>query len=105
MSRPPRVEVIDGHMTHTRVRRERGPEYEVYVDVGIFEEKLKMVKRRRPGREFVEVLVWTGEEATGEPLAEWELPVQLRYDLDAAARLAVAQTCFPAAEPESEGTA
>jgi hypothetical protein len=73
-SRPPRVEVIDGHMTRTRVRRE-------------------------PGRTFVEVIVWAGKEATGDPVAEWELPVQLRYDLDLAARQAVAQTCFPAAEP------
>lgn len=100
MTQPPVKKIVDGHMTHTRVRRERGAPYEVTVDVGVFKEQLKKITKHHPGRTFVEVMVWEGPEATGEPLAEWELPYQLRYSLDEAARLAVAQTRFPAAEPE-----
>lgn len=100
-TRPPVAKVISGHMTHTRVRRVKGDPYEVTVDVGIFTEQPKKVTKHRPGRTFVEVLVWEGPEATGEPLAEWELPHELRYSLDEAARLAVAQTRFPAVSEET----
>lgn len=100
-SRPPRVEVIDGHMTHTRVRRERGKPYEETI-YNWNDQPVGSRTKHHPGREFVEVIVWQGEKATGDPVAEWELPVQLRYDLDLAARQAVAQTRFPAVE--NEGT-
>ena len=93
----PIEKVIHGHLTRTRVRRESGPEYTVTVDVGIFEEKLETITKRKPGRTYVEVLVWEGPEAVGEPLAEWELPHSFRYSLDGAACLAVAQTHFPEA--------
>lgn len=98
-ARPPTVTVIDGHMTHTRTRRERGDPYEITVDTGIFSEHLVKITKYRVGRIFVEVLVWAGTEATGDPVAEWEMPHVYRYDHDAAARQAVAQTTFPAAEP------
>jgi len=43
-------------------------------------------------RGFVEALVYAGPVAEGEPLAEWEMPNQLRYNLDAVALTAEAQT-------------
>lgn len=70
--------VINGHFTRTRNRLDKG-------------------RGKGTGRVFVEVLVWQGKEATGEPLAEWEMPHVYRYDHDAAARQAVAQTRFPSA--------
>lgn len=76
--------VISGHMTHSRTRLEKS-------------------KGARPGRIFVEVLVYSGKEATGEPVAEWEMPHVYRYDHDAAARQAVAQTRFPAADADTPG--
>lgn len=100
-TRPPTVAVIDGHMTYTRTRREQGKPYTVTVDVGIISEKLRNITKHHPGRVFVEVLVWAGAEATGDPVAEWEMPFVYRYDHNAAARQAVAQTRFPAAEAES----
>lgn len=76
--------VINGHMTRTRTRLEKA-------------------SGARPGRIFVEVLVWQGQEATGEPLAEWEMPHVYRYDHHAAARQAVAQTRFPAVTADTPG--
>lgn len=101
-TRPPYSTVIDGHMMEVRVRRERGAPYQEPVFDLWTDKMIGTVTKHHPGRTYVEAIVWQGEEATGEPLAEWELPYQLRYDLDGAARLAVAQTRFPAAEPESE---
>jgi len=75
----PRVteSVISGHMTHSRTRLAKGTGH-------------------RPGYYYVEVLIWEGTEATGEPLGEWEMPKEYRYDHEGAARLAVAQQRFPA---------
>lgn len=101
MTQQLREEVIHGHMTHTRVRREKGKPYEVTV-FDWHDQPIGTVTKHHPGRTFVEVLVWKGEEAAGEPVAEWEMPYQLRYDLDEAARLAVAQTRFQTDEPEGE---
>jgi hypothetical protein len=63
-------EVIDGRMTVTTTRRT--------VDDGL----------------HVESLVYEGDEAKGEPVAEWVFPFQMRYTLGDAARLAVRQTVF-----------
>jgi hypothetical protein len=63
-------EVIEGHLTITQARRTS-------------EDGL-----------HVEALVYAGETEEGEPVAEWVLPIQLRYALSDAARLAVAQTRF-----------
>ena len=70
-------EVIRGRMTVTQARRTK-------------EEGL-----------HVESLVYAGSKAEGEPVAEWVLPIQLRYALSDAAKLAVNQTTFPEL-PESE---
>ena len=51
--------------------------------------RLVRVWRRRSA---VEAFVWPGATAEGEPLSEWVLPVSLRYDLEAAAEIAYAQT-------------
>lgn len=51
----------------------------------------RMVEVRRR-RGYVEALVFEGPTAEGEPLAEWELPNQLRYHLEDCARIANAQT-------------
>lgn len=68
-------EIIDGHMTVTRVRR--APK-----------------DGHKPGYIFVESLVYVGPVKVGEPVSDWELPHTYRYDLSGAARLAVAQTDF-----------
>jgi hypothetical protein len=46
----------------------------------------------RPRRGYVEALVYPGENEKGDPVAEWEMPNQLRYDLDLVARQAALQT-------------
>jgi hypothetical protein len=43
---------------------------------------------------YVQVLVYGGSKAEGEPVAEWVMPIQLRYALSDAAHLAVRQTDF-----------
>lgn len=43
---------------------------------------------------YVQSLVYGGPKAEGEPVAEWVLPIQLRYALSDAAHLAVRQTDF-----------
>lgn len=75
MSRPPSELIFEGHLTRARVRRKKAD--------------------HRPGYIYVEVEVWEGSEATGEPYDVWELPYTFRYSLDAAARLAVRQTSWP----------
>lgn len=65
-------QVIDGHLTVTQTRRTK-------------EDGL-----------HVESIVYAGETAEGEPVAEWVFPIQLRYALGDAAELAVRQTKFPA---------
>lgn len=87
-ARPPVELTVEGHATRTRVRRKP-------TDA-----------RGRPGYIYVEVEVWEGPEATGEPYDVWELPHTLRYSLDDAALLAVRQTPWPvqpaaAVPPES----
>lgn len=61
-------EVIDGHMTVTQTRRTKND--------GL----------------HVESLVYWGDKEEGRPVAEWVMPIQLRYTLSDAAHLAVAQT-------------
>lgn len=56
---------------------------------GVYNGRLVEVRRRRS---YVECLVFAGETAEGEPVAEWEMPIQLRYDLRTAAQLAERQT-------------
>lgn len=46
----------------------------------------------RPRRGYVEALVYPGESEKSEPIGEWEMPNQLRYDLDLVARQAALQT-------------
>lgn len=58
--------VIDGHMTHTRLRREKGR------------------------GQYMEVLVYPGVTDQGEPVGEWEMPVLLDYE--GVAATAVRQT-------------
>jgi hypothetical protein len=80
-------EVIRGRMTVTQVRREKGEEYEAWVPVSIFSDRSKPVTKRHPGRTYVEVLVYSGPQETGEPI-EWEMPLGFRYELVQAARIA-----------------
>lgn len=89
-------EVIDGHMTVTQVRRIPGAEYKVTEAVGLWGRETREVTKRHPGHLCVESLVYAGEKEEGEPVAEWELPHQLRYSLSDAAHLAVRQTKFDA---------
>lgn len=63
-------EVIDGHLTITQARR--NPQDGLHV----------------------ESIVYAGETAEGDPVAEWVLPIQLRYNLSDAAHLAVRQISF-----------
>lgn len=69
--------VIDGRMTHTRLCREKG-------------------------RQYMEVLVFAGEKAEGEPVGEWEMPVLPDYD--GAAATAVRQTKFDEPEETADGS-
>lgn len=82
-------EVINGRMTVTRVRRQKGEEYKVWKDVGIFEEKWVEVTKRKKGYDYVSTLIYAGPEKTGEPVADWELLISFRYDLPLAAQIAV----------------
>lgn len=68
-------EVIDGHLTITQARR--NPQDGLHV----------------------ESIVYASEIAEGEPVAEWVLPIQLRYHLSDAAHLAVRQTNFGESGP------
>lgn len=85
-------EVIDGHATVTQVRKSFGKEYTVEEEVpSIFgPTKYRKVTKRKPGYLYVSTEIYSGPKEEGEPVAEWELPVQLRYSLDDAAKLAVA---------------
>jgi hypothetical protein len=70
--------VIDGHMTHTRLRRETGR------------------------GQYLEVLVYAGEKAEGEPVGEWDMPVLIDYD--GVATIAVKQTKFDGPEEGGDGS-
>lgn len=88
-------EVVNGRMTVTQVRREKGKPYTVILeDAGYFGEPLppREIVKHHPGRTFVEILVYAGPEAEGEPVGEWEFPHTWRYDLAGAARQAERQT-------------
>lgn len=67
--------VIQGHMTHSTIRREKGR------------------------GEYMEVLVFAGETAEGEPVGEWEMPIIPDYEGIAAT--AVRQTKAELAREET----
>lgn len=95
MSRNVHREIINGRMTVTRVRRIKGAEYKVTVDrENLFGKVVgtQEITKRKPGYDCVEVLVYDGPKAEGEPVGEWEMPIQLRYSLHDAALLAERQT-------------
>lgn len=46
----------------------------------------------RPRRGYVEATVYDGESATDEVIGDWEMPNQLRRDLEAVAYTAVNQS-------------
>lgn len=57
--------VVDGRMTHSRVRRDKEGQY-------------------------IEVLVFAGNTAEGDPVSDWRMPVL--YDFETLAQTAVFQT-------------
>lgn len=89
-------EVIEGHFTRTRNRMRKGTPYTEMIYDWNDNPTGQTITKHRPGYLYVEVLIWEGEEATGEPLGEWEMPHVYRYDHHGAAVLAVAQQTFPA---------
>lgn len=86
-------QVHRGRMTVTQVRLKKAVEAtEERSPNGLFGEARRTITPRRPGYLYVEVLVYPTAKEEGEPVGEWEMPIQLRYHLAEAARLAELQT-------------
>jgi hypothetical protein len=64
----------------------------VHREVVIGRATVTTARRTREDGLHVLSLVYETDEEKGEPVAEWVFPIQFRYDLPGAARLAVAQT-------------
>lgn len=87
-------EIVQGRMTVTQVRQQKGKEYTVDVETeSLFGRKplVRQVTRREKGYLYVEVLVYPFAKEEGTAVGEWEMPIQLRYDLGEAARIAALQ--------------
>lgn len=86
--------VIKGRMSVTQVKRQPGKTYTVEVESeSLFGRTpiVRKIEKQHKGHLYVEVLVYASDKEEGEPVGEWEMPIQLRYDLEEAASVAVLQ--------------
>lgn len=86
-----------GQRAASKRARKGRPTVGKVVNREVIDGRATVAQARRTKREglHVEVLVYPGPVAEGEPVAEWVMPIQLRYALSDAAKMAVHQTKFP----------